>query len=305
MTTLRNISISIIAALAFSSCIRDDLDACPPLRVSIGVKDKNYSNVDMMHLDKDLGIDERVSEDQPLGFYVPTLYWRLSRLRDDGTRELIKERGVFAVEGEEKTLSLDFGNELPFGRYVFTVWGGMGDLDEFNADRTEVKFHPDNAQGYDVYLASDTLDYDASHGSFESMLRRTKGKLIIYAEDLPRRVEYSGKTVDGLYGRVDTRFDYSDSTAVKTAQNRRGADNILTETFLTPSTSDYSSLLDINFYDDNRLDHPDIEPRDIHITMSRNELTVLKYVYNQKDNTFYIYQRVNDTWETVHDMIVE
>ena len=305
MTILRNISIGIIAALALGSCIRDDMDQCPPLRVSIGVEDKNYSNVDQMHLDKDLGIDERVDENQPFAYYVPTLYWRLSRIDGNGTSHMVKEHGVEAVEGDAKTVDVDFGNSLDFGRYVFTVWGGMAGLDEFNADRTEVQFHPQNAQGYDVYLASDTIDYDATHASFESMLRRTKGKLIIYAEDLPRRIEYSGKTVDGLFGRVDTRFVYSDNTSVTTSQNRRGADGILTETFLTPSTADYSSLLDIGFYDDNRLDHPDIVPPGIHITMSRNELTVLKYVFNQKDNVFRIYQRVNDTWEEVHSMVVE
>ncbi len=308
MTKLKNICLHVAAAtavaLTLASCIRDDLQPCPPLTLSIGVLDKNYSNAADLVFDDGVDIDERVSEDQPFGYYVPTLYYRLSRLNSDGSLTMVTERGVFGVEGNEKTYDIDFGNELPFGKYVFTVWGGMSSLDEFNADRTEVSFHPDHAQGDDVYMSSDTIGYDATHTSFNSLMRRTKGKLIIYAEDLPRRVQFSGKHVGGLYGTVDTRFFYDDQTSVTTHQARRGA-GILTETFLTPSISKDGSIVDANFYDDSDISHPDISPSDVRITMRRNELTIMKYVYNPDDNTFKVYIRVNDNWEQMHDMTLE
>ena len=40
-----------------ASCIRDELDDCPPLRVEIAVKDKNYFNVDKVDM------EERRSDD--------------------------------------------------------------------------------------------------------------------------------------------------------------------------------------------------------------------------------------------------
>lgn len=309
MMTIKDICIHTIMAcsmaMVLTSCIRDDLQPCPPLTLNIGVLDKNYSNAADIVFDDGVDIDERVSEDEPFAYYVPTLYYRLSRLNGDGSLTMVSERGVFNVDGNEKTVGVDFGNELPFGKYVFTVWGGIPDLSEFNADRTELSFHPDNAQGYDVYMTSDTISYDATHSSFESMLKRTKGKLIIYAEDIPRRIQFSGKDVNGLYSTVDTRFTYNGHTNVTTHQERHGVGGILTQTYLTPSIKEDGSEVDVNFYDDDNLNHPDLSPDDVNTTMRRNELTVMKYVYNEADNVFHIYILINDNWEKVHDMDVE
>ena len=299
MTRLKVIISGMAVAMSCTSCIREDLDQCPPLSVNIEVKDKNYDNVEQVD------IEEKVDENQPFGFFVPTLYYRLSRLNDDGTLQMVTEKGLFAVDGEEKTYPVSFDPDLPFGKYVFTVWGGMSSLDEFNADRTEVSFHPEHAQGDDVYLASDTLNYDATHYDFTSQLRRTKGKLIIIAEDLPSRVKYSGKTVDGLYKTVDTHFDYEGETSVKTHQERRGIGDIITETFLTPTVHGEESEVDANFYDDDDFTHPDNSPKNVDILMRRNEITMLKYVYDAGNDKYYIYIRVNNNWEAIHDMDLE
>lgn len=286
-------------AMSCTSCIREDLDQCPPLNVNIEVKDKNYANVEQVD------IEEKVDENQPFGYFVPTLYYRLSRLNADGTKQLVTEKGMFAVEGDETTYPVSFDPDLPFGKYIFTVWGGIPDMNEFNADRTELSFHPDHAQGSDVYLANDTLNYDVDHHDFTSQLRRTKGKLIIYAEDLPSRIKYTGKTVDGLYKKVDANFIYDEETSVKTHQERRGIGNIITETYLTPSVAHGETTVDTQFYDDGDLTHPDNSPDDVDITMRRNELTILKYVYDAGKDKFYIYIRVNNNWEAVHTMDLE
>ena len=287
-------------AMSCTSCIREDLDQCPPLSVNIEVKDKNYDNVDQIDL------ATRVDENQPFKEFVPSLYYRLSRLKDDGTMELVNEKGVFLVEGDEKDYKVSFDPDLPFGKYVFTVWGGMPDLEEFNANRTEVTFHPEHSQGYDVYLASDTLNYDAYHSDFTSEMRRTKGKLIILAEDIPPRFRFSGKNISDLYGKVNTKFFYSGKTSVSTNQGRGAGADIETETFLTPSAEKDESILDVNFFYDNLdFDTPELAPADVKINMQRNHITVLKYVYHPKDHTFTIYTQVNDNWEEIHDMILD
>lgn len=300
MTRLETFIYGMAIAMSCNSCVRDELDDCPPLTVSIEVKDKNYANVDKIEL------EEPVDENLPFKDYVPSLYYRLSRLNDNGKMQMVAEKGVSGVEGEEQKLSVTFDKDLPFGKYVFTAWGGMPDLEEFNADRTEVSFHPEYTQGYDVYLASDTLDYDVNHSDFVSQMRRTKGKLIILAENIPRRFQFSGKTIGGLYGKVDTHFDYSSETKVSTNQGRGAGLDMESETFLTPSVEKDQSLLDVNFfYDDLDFTHPNLSPADVKINMQRNQITVLKYVYNPSDNTFTIYTKVNDTWEAVHDLILD
>ena len=40
-----HILVTLLAAAPFSSCVRDDIEACPPLQVNVTVKDKNYLNV--------------------------------------------------------------------------------------------------------------------------------------------------------------------------------------------------------------------------------------------------------------------
>ena len=46
MTRLKVIIYGMALAMSFTSCVRENLDQCPPLRINIEVKDKNYFNVD-------------------------------------------------------------------------------------------------------------------------------------------------------------------------------------------------------------------------------------------------------------------
>ena len=48
-----------------------------------------------------------------------------------------------------------------------------------------------------------------------------------------------------------------------------------------------------------------LKPQDVHITMGRNEITILKYVYNTAEDGFNIFLRVNDRWEQIHSMVVD
>ena len=46
MTRLKVIIYGMALAMSLTSCIRENLDQCPSLRINIEVKDKNYFNVD-------------------------------------------------------------------------------------------------------------------------------------------------------------------------------------------------------------------------------------------------------------------
>ena len=70
----------LFSLLVFTSCIKEDPEACPPLQVNITVKDKNYFNVD------NLPIQVRRSETLPFREYIPTLHYIL---RDAETGSLL------------------------------------------------------------------------------------------------------------------------------------------------------------------------------------------------------------------------
>ena len=144
-------------AMSFTSCVRENLDQCPPLRINIEVKDKNYFNVDQT------APEEKRDENQSFRSFVPSLSYRLSRLNDDGTQQVIVEEKGFGVEGDGLTYPVSFDPDMPFGKYVFTVWGGMKKRGELNLDKNELLLHPEHSQGDDVYQVCDTLVYDENH----------------------------------------------------------------------------------------------------------------------------------------------
>lgn len=62
----------VTVCLLWSSCIRDSIPPCPPLQVTLTVKDKNYFNIDDA---VKLGLMERKAENLPFRDYVSTLYY--------------------------------------------------------------------------------------------------------------------------------------------------------------------------------------------------------------------------------------
>lgn len=294
---MKNIScILLLSILLFSSCVRDEIEPCPPLTVNIAVKDKNYFNVDKVAL------EERKSEDLAFKEYVPTLYYQL---RSAATGEVIEEQGVFEVTGDEKTFPITFCDCIPHGKYVLTVWGGLKDNTPLGDDPLTAILHEEQKEGDDFYMTNDTLVYDAWNYDYTVDMERTKGKLVIQVTNLPSDLTYSDKTVTGLYRQLDCGFKYSDITSVNTQAEWAATESeIVTKTVLTPSIKEKGSIVNINFYDEPDRNIPALSPEKVNITMSRNVLTVLKYVYDGSGR-FTIYILINDNWEKVHGMEID
>lgn len=293
--SLKSILLLLLLMPALTSCIRDEIEDCPPLQVNIAVKDKNYFNVDKVDM------EERRSEDLAFREYVPTLFYML---RDAKTGEVVEEHGVFRVEGEAKTMTVNFSPCLPHGTYVLTVWGGMKDMTSLSEDRTALALHPEHAEGDDIYLVNDTLVYDAYRYDYTVEMERTKGKLIVEAEGLEQGLEHSTMKADHIYERVDSGFSYSSDTYASMQYDWTGQ-HVLTKTVLAPSLKRNGSTLSLQFYDSAQRLNPVLSPKDVRITMHRNELTVLRYVWNEEKADFVVYMLVNDNWEMVHGMEIE
>lgn len=287
----------LLSAPLLASCIRDQLDDCPPLRVEIGVKDKNYFNVDKVDM------EEQRSDSLAFRQYVPTLFYML---RDAATGDVVEEQGVFPVEGDGKTVPVDFCPCLPHGKYILTVWGGLDDLSQLSPDHLSLELHRDRQQGGDVYLVSDTLLYDAYNYDYRVELERTKGKLIVQAEDMPGSYNLVYIDVDGLDGKVNSNFKYSGETDVRDKVSIPLKPKVSTSTLLAPSVSENSSVLDVDFTHSNPSSNDmQLSPDDVRITMRRNMITVLRYVWDADKNGFTVYMLVNDNWEQVHGMEID
>ena len=295
--SVKNILLLLLASVALASCIRDDLEDCPPLRVEIGVKDKNYFNVDQTVP------EERLADDLAFNKYVPTLFYML---RDAKTGEVVEEQGVFNVEGDGKTVAIDFCPCLPHGKYILTVWGGLDELSQLSDDRLSMLIHPDKAQGNDVYLLNATLVYDAYNYDYTLEMERIKGKLVVLAENLPDNFDMVHIDANNLYGKVNANFEYSDEASVCNKVAIASTSLIKTATYMAPSIVTGGTVVDVNFVKENNSSgNLLLTPDDVKISLERNKITMLKYVFNKEEDKFYIYIKVNDNWEVVHGMILD
>lgn len=290
-------------AMSFTSCVREDLDQCPPLRINIEVKDKNYFNVDQT------APEEKRDEKQPFRSFIPTLSYCLSRLNDDGTQQVVVEEKGFEVEGDGLTYPVSFDPDMPFGKYVFMVWGGMKKRGELDLGKDDLLLDPKHSQGDDVYQICDTLVYDENHYCYTSEMERTKGKLVIWSEDLPAGYNVMDTEVSNLYGIVNPNFQYSEETSVfQKSEIKAGAKN-KTSIFLPPSFQKDESVVDVYFRKNSGegagSSSSVLTPDDVEVSMERNKITVLRYVYDSKRNRFTIYMKVNNNWEEIHGMILD
>lgn len=297
----------VAVCLLWSSCIRDSIPPCPPLQVTLTVKDKNYFNIDDA---VKLGLMERKAENLPFRDYVSTLYY----IVHDAEGKVVAEQKNTLVDNDDQTQLITLPESLPYGKYTLTVWGNMKSDEPLDEDATTAEMEAVGAAANDIYLASATFDYRYGNEKHTLAMERTKGDLLIKAEGIPENIDFSTKDIQDIYNFVDNGFHYSSLTDIHTELDWQDIrSEIKSETLMCPSPSYEGSTLSVMFIDKSAAGsqgraayYPTLEPQDINITMGRNEITILKYVYvdegGSSEGDFEIYLRVNDNWELLHDM---
>lgn len=297
----------VAVCLLWSSCIRDSIPPCPPLQVTLTVKDKNYFNIDDA---VKLGLMERKAENLPFCDYVSTLYY----IVHDAEGKVVAEQKNALVDNDNQTQLITLPESLPYGKYTLTVWGNMKSDEPLGEDATTAEMEAVGAAANDIYLASATFDYRYGNEEHLLAMERTKGDLLIKAEGIPDNIDFSTKDIQDIYNFVDNGFQYSTLTDIHTELDwQEIRSEIKSETLMCPSPSYEGSTLSVMFIDKSAAGtqgratyHPTLEPQDVNITMGRNEITILKYVYVDEggsgEGDFEIYLRVNDNWELLHGM---
>lgn len=297
----------VAVCLLWSSCIRDSIPPCPPLQVTLTVKDKNYFNIDDA---VKLGLMERKAENLPFRDYVSTLYY----IVHDAEGKVVAEQKNTLVDNDDQTQLITLTESLPYGKYTLTVWGNMKSDEPLGEDATTAEMEAVGAAANDIYLASATFDYRYGNEKHTLAMERTKGNLLIKAEGVPDNIDFSTKDIQDIYNFVDNGFQYSTLTDIHTELDwQEIRSEIKSETLMCPSPSYEGSTLSVMFIDKSAAGtqgratyHPTLEPQDVNITMGRNEITILKYVYVDEggsgEGDFEIYLRINDNWELLHDM---
>lgn len=297
----------VAVCLLWSSCIRDSIPPCPPLQVTLTVKDKNYFNIDDA---VKLGLMERKAENLPFCDYVSTLYY----IVHDAEGKVVAEQKNALVDNDNQTQLITLPESLPYGKYTLTVWGNMKSDEPLGEDATTAEMEAVGAAANDIYLASATFDYRYGNEEHLLAMERTKGDLLIKAEGIPDNIDFSTKDIQDIYNFVDNGFQYSTLTDIHTELDwQEIRSEIKSETLMCPSPSYEGSTLSVMFIDKSAAGsqgraayYPTLEPQDVNITMGRNEITILKYVYVDEggsgEGDFEIYLRVNDNWELLHGM---
>lgn len=295
------------AVFALTSCIREDLQPCPPLSIHLGVADKNYDNIDF--IEEQTGLDHRLPEDLPFRQYVPKLFYLLYDL---DRQEAVTVRHLHDVQGDAPLATVyDIPQDLPFGRYALLVWGNILSEDGILADGrlNTYDLHRDHVEGYDLYMACDTLVYDEWNYDYTVNLHRVKGKLLIEGRNLPEHVCWSRKAVSNLSGNIDHTFAYDfeqpEYVVTETDWSHRPAATVVTDTYLAPTVPGEESTVYVRFFDSPDMQEPVATPRNVNITMRRNEITVLRYDYDPGTGEFTISILLNDGWSVLHEMGIE
>lgn len=309
MNGFYRIALALMLAAGLGACVREKLPDCPPLQVTLTVKDKNYFNIDDA---VKLGLAERKAEDLPFRDYVHALYYVVY----DAEGNVVVEQKNTEVTGDDQTQLISLPVSLPYGIYTVTVWGNMDSEAPLGDDPTTADLETEGAAANDIFLASGTFDYQYGKEAFSLALERTKGNLLIKAEGIPDNIDFSTKNVEDVFESVDAFFSYSGLTDIHTELEWEVRNEIQSQTLMCPSPSYEGTTLGVSFIDRSAVasqqagsravaTRPVLEPEDVHITMGRNEITILKYVYDTAEDGFNIFLRVNDRWEQIHSMVVD
>lgn len=280
-------------AIGLLSCIKETEPECPPqYTVSVGVKDKNYTNT----VSTNLIIDENL----PFKSYVSTLYYLL---KDINSGNIVSGDQNIVISDNSKNYTLVFNN-IPNGSYKLTVWGnttGSSVISKNDVLET-IQLHPNNQEHTDIYMASDTLEITQNPRSSSLDLIRTKGLIQVTYKNLPVAVSQIDQRIDLVSQQVDNQLQYSGSTDFTNSFTVITQPQFISQTFTAPGAGNTNAKLYLTLLQAPL--SPIIVPA-IDLAVTRNNISPVEVDYDQLSGKLEIWTMIDGVWSKIHVMEID
>ena len=271
------------------SCIKNDYGDCGPVvppispwKHIVSVTDKNYSNG--ARFGEPIVV---MSETLPFSSYVNSL----TLLRSNAAiSDYHLYNAVLSPAGEVYNLSVE---SYPAGTNRVTAIGNdTGFSQTFGQPSATITLHPEGREYNDIYIGAADVPMPPT-ADVDIKMRRAKGVLVVFLENILESADSLYITVDNLYAAVDGSMNYSGSTSVTKGFKVTGTNMTMTM-MLAPTVGAGSSNVGLTIVDGNG----ERDRRDItYVTINRNEVSGIR---EQIDPTFEkgrdVYVYANGEW---------
>lgn len=297
---LKILALSLV--IVFSSCINDSITDCPPLKIKVVVKDKNYFNIDFIDL-----ISPK-DEDLPFGEYIPTLSYALI---DRVSGKVVDSATIKTSNLVDNHFDLQFDSRIGYGSYRLSLWGGHEDDNRLSTGFKHMALHTVIGSGSDIYLSTKEIDYTPATDQHQMEMQRIKGKLLVYVENLPSKYKYIRSKISGVYGKVTTLLEYSEEANVESIHPINPEFSCLAKVHVAPSLKIDQSKLSLDLLEDNsvlRNENPLSENilDGLPLAIKRNEITAIKIVYKgEPDGNHRLLALIDNSWEQIHNSEID
>ena len=286
----------------FTSCINDSASDCPPLKIKLVVKDKNYFNVDL--------IEWESRKDESLAFqeYVPMFSYLLVDLE---TGLEVASSTVTISNTTKQDFDLEFGPDIGYGKYSLIIWGGHGDEHQPSKGFYDIDLLKTSGPGSDIYLSQEFIDYAPSSENHMLELERVKGKLLVYVENLPSKYLYVRSKISNVFGILTSGLDFGEATDIELVHELGSEDSHLMALHLPPSLKLSQNKLSLDLLQEDGVT-PTIQSvsenllNNISLKINRNEITALKITYQgEPDGGHSILALIDSRWEQLHNSEID
>ena len=270
------------------SCVKEDDGDCPPTpqwKHVVSVVDRNYSNGAQFG-DPIVVVDETL----PFSSYVNSLtLWRHNAALSDYR----VDNASLGPTGAVYDLSVE---SWPAGNNRVTAIGNETlQSQTFIQASATIDLHPEGREYNDIYIGTADVPMPPT-ADVDIKLRRAKGVLVVFLENVPESADSLYVSVNNLYATVDGAMSYSGVTSATKGFKVTGTEMTMTIK-LAPTVGAGDSMVGLTVVDANGgRDSRDITT----VTINRNEVSGIR---ERIDPTFEdgaeVYVYVNGKWSRV------
>lgn len=287
-TTRYSLLLTIIFSLTLASCLREPDRDCPPeYRISLNVKDKNYSNI--AEVSQLLPVDESLS----FNTYVGNISYQLQNLENG---EVMADFSASPVTSDQQLYTIETTN-IPEGQYILTA---LGNTDATTLLReASIQLHANNQEHPDTYLSHDTLTLSAAATDHTLDMKRTKGLLLVLIENAPDSLTRVDEQINHVEQYINRSTAYSGETSINKSFTQTFAPSAALQTWVAPTVDNKKSTFRLTLFAQNKATPYSILP-DIELIIKRNEITVIRVNFVPDGVEIWIY--LYGSWQKLHNM---